>query len=155
MRNLTVAALFVVSTACATTHPTPYRTQFTGDSIVEARPLPPDPASVDLSKYPGDESHVVALEAGMPSPFAGILVDERRAARDWTYRESYIQLRSNYEGDQKELAAQRRIYEEQLNAASKQIESLQPTWWSTHKFEVGFIGGLILGVVVPVAIIVH
>lgn len=135
---------------------------------VEKAPLPPDPAEEELPAEVSKGDWVEPLEEadclnsdgtprkGAPRPCpsrSGIAVSEERAFRDAKYRIRYRELRRNYEADREVWGAHRELYEERLKLADQAIQDLQPSWWDRHKFQLGVIGGIVLGVASSVAII--
>lgn len=108
---------------------------------VETEELPPDPATEELDgELEGDEADVEPYEPRDPHnpSWAGIVISERRAARDGLYRIRYPELRTRYEADRQIWTVHREAYELRLELAETRIGELQPTWWDEHK-------GLVIG----------
>ena len=108
---------------------------------VETEELPPDPATEELAgDPPGAEDDVEPYEPRDPHnpSWAGVVVSERRAARDGLYRIRYKEIRARYDADRQIWTVHREAYEVRLNLAETRILELQPTWWDDHK-------GLVLG----------
>lgn len=123
---------------------------------VEKEQLPPDPENEPLDANVPRGIWVKSLEAnscaqGCPTD-SGIFVSEERAVRDGKYRLRYRELRTTFEADRAVFAAQRELYETRLKLADQAIQRLQPGWWETHKFQIGTIGGFVLGTAAAIAI---
>lgn len=151
-----ILAVLLMSVACA---PVIVKREplFDGDHVVESLTLPALPTSIDLSKFPGNDSTIAGVSKGDPTPFDGILMSEFRAARDGLYRASYVELRTILEADRAEWVAQRAVYEEQLTQAAQKIADLSPGWWGQHKGAVSFIGGFFLAAagILVVTVVTH
>jgi hypothetical protein len=151
---------------CATVKPTP-PTVAPGQKRVEDTPLPPDPETEKLPDGTPKGEWVKPLEKGScvkadgtPVPHApqpcpnvsGISMSEEKAARLTLYKIRYPELRLNYKADRQVWKAHRELYETRLKLADEAIQKLQPGWWTRHKFQVGVVGGLILGAAATIAI---
>jgi hypothetical protein len=152
-----LALILPLFLACAGTLPTT-PTVPVGEKRVETVPLPPDPEAEKLADNVPRGDWVEPQEAGScaPSPAcpakAGILVSEERASRDALFRIRYRELRTNYVSDQKVWGAQRALYEERLKLADQAIQQAQPGWFQRHGFQLGVVGGFLLGSVLTIAI---
>ena len=123
---------------------------------VEREELPPDPATEELPEdLPGGEDDVAVYEPKKlevnPS-WAGLVISERRAARDALFRLRYPELRANYEADRKVWEVHREAYETRLQLAEERILELQPTWWDEKKGVVLGAGGFVFGVIVTLVV---
>jgi hypothetical protein len=166
MRSLACALVCALVCACAGYKPY-VPTVPEGTKRVESTPLPPDPAKEPLPDGFAKGEWVEPLEAGscldkkgettaeaVPCPArSGIAVSEERAYRDGLYRVRYKELRTTCEADRQVWGAHRELYEGRLKLADQAIQDLQPKWWDRHKFQIGTIGGIILGVAATVAIL--
>ena len=93
-------------------------------------------------------------KAAKPCPVeSGLFVSEARAVRDGKYRIQYKELRSNYIADRQVWGSHRELYETRLKLADKEIQNLQPGWWDRNKFQLGVVGGVVLGIATSVAIL--
>lgn len=139
-----------------------------GTKRVETVPLPPDPAAEPLPEGYAKGDWVEPLEAGScldkkgetvaeasaPCPLrSGIAISEERAYRDALYRTRYKELRTTCEADRQVMGAHRELYEGRLKLADQAIQDLQPGWWDRHKFQIGTVGGIILGAAATIAIL--
>jgi hypothetical protein len=134
-----LTALLVLMISCATVKAPAYEPLFSNRP--EAAALPPTPQD-DVAD---SNDPVVGLSKGDPAPFDGVLLGEKKAARVKAFQIRYQELRSLYLADRNVWKAQREVYEFQLEAHEKQIYALAPSWFQQHKFELGFLGGLVLG----------
>jgi hypothetical protein len=163
MRLLVLA---LVATGCASVPviPEPLINQ---RQVVEAKPLPPDPALEALPDGTPAGDWVEALEAAScldkagkalpdaPSPCpsrSGIAVSEARATRDALYRIRYPELRRMYEADRQLWATHRELYEERVRTAAEELKKAQPNWWERHGPALGVVGGFAVGAAATVAI---
>lgn len=125
----------------------------------ELQELPPDAETEEIEGY-GGEDWAEGLEAGecvdadgklvegasKPCPDrSGISVSERRAARLDLYATRYKELRKIALADRKIAQVQREYYEARMQAALKEIERLQPSWWERHDGEILGLAGFALG----------
>jgi len=158
-----VAIFILCAFGCATTKTA--SPVISVDRQWELEELPPDPATDDLSrKFPGGNWVEVqevgdcitesgdAVEAPCPKR-AGIVFSEEKAARAQLYKTRYVELRKTTLADRKITAAQREYYEARLELARKEIERLQPTWWSEHKAEIAGLGMFALGIATTLAVV--
>lgn len=152
---------------CATAAPP--RFLVNPDRQPETRTLPADPATEPLpAGVPANADFVEPSEPGAcldsqgrpvadaPRPCpnrAGIVVGETRAARDGLFRLRYRELRVTYEADRQVWAAQRSLYEGQLQRADAHIQSLQPNWWQQNALGLGIAGGFLLGTVTVIGVL--
>ena len=153
-----VAAL--IAPACGGVRPTRPTVPNSVIKRVEQRPLPPDPATEPLPDGVPKVEWVRPLERGecekAPKPcpaVSGLAISEARAFRDAKYRIRYKELRSNYGADRQVWGAHRELYETRLGLADQTIQDLQPRWWDRNKFQIGVVGGVILGIITSVAIL--
>lgn len=166
MRVLVLGTLVLVG--CATTNAAYVPTvPLTPEKRVEMRALPPDPATEVLPPGTPPGEWVEPVEAGScldkqgkpvsgaPSPCpakSGIETSEARAARDAMYRIRYPELRKTFEADRAVWAAHRELYETRLEDASKALRAAEPNWFQRNAFQLGTVGGFILGAGMAVAI---
>lgn len=132
------------------------------DRRPELNTLPMDPASESLpASTPLDppEDFVVPIEVGECDnfeascpPISGILISEARANRNALYRIRYRELRRTVDADRQVWAAQRALYEAQIEADREEIERLQPTWWERHDGTVLTVVGVVVGAALTVAL---
>jgi hypothetical protein len=127
---------------------------------IEVRPLPPDPATEKLPEGFPKGDWVIPYEAKecreKPEEcpqISGILISESRAYFDAMYRVRYKELRKTFEADRSVMGVHRELYESRLELADREIQNLQPGWWDRHKFQIGVVGGIVLGVAASVAIL--
>jgi len=113
---------------------------------VEEAPLPPDPSIEPPPDGVPSEEWVEPHEPGTCSGKPGILISEGRAARDARFRIRYRELRTICEVDREVWKAHRDLYETRLGLAVRTIQSLQPGWWDRNKFQLGVVGGMVIGV---------
>ena len=129
-------------------------------SKVEEDPLPADPGQykvpkgVDPTEWAQDLEAAtcidgkgnVAPNAGQPCPSqSGELLSEAKALKLAQYAIAYPELRRIFESDRRVWSAQRTLYEDEIKQDEAALEKERPDWWEQHKFEVGVIGGFILG----------
>ena len=138
-----------------------------GTNRVEVKPLPPDPAEAALPEGFAKGDWAEPLEVGgcldkagnqtvemFPCPArSGILLSEEKAWRVGLYQIRYRELRRNYSADQEVWGVHRELYETRLKLADQAIQDMQPGWWDRHKFQIGTVGGIIIGVAASVAIL--
>lgn len=145
-----VLAIFLaVSLGCAARQSSAPAYTIAENRWVEREELPPDPATEELpGDPPGREDDIEAYEPRDPSnpSWAGIVISERRAARDGLYRIRYGELRAHYDADREIWKVHREAYETRLTLAAETIEDLQPTWWDEHKGVVIGISFFVIGV---------
>jgi hypothetical protein len=149
-----LALLLPLFLACAGTLPTP--PTVAEAKRVEQEPLAPDPQEDKLDPNVPKGEWVEPLEANSCTPScparSGILVSEERAVRDGLYRIRYRALRTNYLADRQVWVAHRELYEKRLQLADQAIQKLQPGWWERHRFQLGVVGGFVLGSALTIAI---
>lgn len=139
----------------------------------EAEALPPEPSTEPLvNPATGDaitgEEHAYdineddcILPDGRVNPVAkkpcpglgGVLFTEAKFARWSLYRLRYDQLRVILVSDRQEWAAQRVLYETRLKLADKALFDAQPNWWERHAFDLGIVGGIVVGAAATIAIV--
>jgi hypothetical protein len=166
MRPLALVLVTVVAAGCATAPVVP-QPLISAKQVVEAKPLPPDPALEPLPNGTPAGEWVEALEAascldkagkalpGAPSPCparSGIASSEARAARDALFRIRYPELRRMYEADRELWGAHRALYEERIATAEEELKKAQPNWWQQHGPALGMVGGFVVGAAMTVAI---
>ncbi len=151
MKHL-LAALLLMLPGCATVEHAARPRTIRESQIVEALPLPKHPSDAPLADFPGDEAAVFPISKDEPSPIDGIVVSERRAARDSEYRSRYAELRSVMEADRKVWALHRELYEQQLDAAHSEIQSLEPGWAEKNALQLGVVAGVVIGASVTIGI---
>ena len=165
-RLLSLACACALVSACAGYKPY-FPTVPKGTKRVESTPLPPDPAKEPLPEGFAKGDWVEPLEAGgcldkkgettaegFPCPArSGIAVSEERAYRDALYRTRYKELRTTCEADRQVFGVHRELYEERLKLADQALQDAVPGWWDRHKFQVGTVGGIILGAAATIAIL--
>lgn len=153
-----VILLLLLIAGCATTAPVVEPT-VPAWKMVEAEPLPPDPATEKVPfqdgdwAVPMDEEECITkdgkLVADAPRPCpgkGGILLSEEKTARLKLFQLGYQQLRVNYVADRQVWAAQRVLYETRLKDAAEALHRAQPNWFQAHAFELGLFSGIVVGV---------
>jgi hypothetical protein len=167
MRALVLVTLGLVG--CATTKASTYipTVPDNPEKRVEKRALPPDAATEPLPPGTSKDDFVQAQEAGecldgagnplpgapKPCPIKpGILSGEGRSARDMVYRIRYTELRKLYDSDRAVWNAHRELYETRLEQAETALKDAKPNWFQEHAFQLGVIGGFVLGSAATVAI---
>jgi hypothetical protein len=166
MKPLALTLVLALVAGCATTPVVP-APLINARQVVEAKPLPPDPALEALPAGTPLGDWVEALEAascldkagkpvsGAPSPCpsrSGIAISEERATRDALRRIRYPELRSMYEADRQLWAAHRELYEERIRTAQEELKKAQPNWWQQHGPALGMVGGFVVGAAATIAI---
>lgn len=121
-----------------------------GPRRVEDRAMPARPDSEPL---PDDVNYAEPLLEGDKAPRDGILLSPEKVARFVAIDNGYNQIFGLYESDRVTWQQQRVYYEETIDQANKEIVRLSPTWWDENKFEVGLVGGFIVGVGVTLGIV--
>lgn len=156
MKFLLVATLALVACTPARVHVKPLVPE---ERRVELRDLPVQPNEEPLPADAPTEDWVEPLEAGSCTVMAalcparsGLLISEGRAARDFLYRTRYAELRKVYESDRVVWSAHRELYETQLAATETALQKAQPNWFEQHAFQLGIVGGFLLGAAATVAL---
>lgn len=124
---------------------------FSGSYVVENRPLPSHYKDISVD-FPGEENQVVPMEEGEITPFAGILVSEKRAARDALCRIHYDELRSSYVADRAEWKAQRSAYE-LINLKYLAMIEEQNQWINRNIGAIGLNLGIVLGSALTIGVL--
>lgn len=119
---------------------------------VEMQPLPPDPSTEALPAGTPAGEWLEPLEKGQPASKSGLLTSEARATRDGLFRIRYPELRRNYEADRMVWQAHRELYEERLKAADEALKKAEPGWFQQHAFQLGVVGGFLIGAATTVAL---
>ena len=162
-RALSMLLVFLLS-GCATLAPVPLTIPET--KWVEAEPLPPDPATEKIAAKDGDwivpmdeeqcigKDGKIVSDAPKPCPGkGGLLASEERITRLKLYEMDSKALRLNYMADRRVWAAQRALYEARLKDAGEALQKAQPDWFERHSFQLGVLGGAIIGVVMAVGVV--
>jgi len=148
MRALLISVL-VSGIACA--HAPVMR--YTGPELLPAVETQPLPDAPDKTPIPTELDWVLALQAGETAPKAGILFSPEKTARAKLWQVGYQQIRGMYEADRTYWSQIRAFYDVRLKQANLEIDRLQPSWWDTHKGELGFVSGMVIGAAACISIV--
>jgi hypothetical protein len=162
-KNFCAAALVLLA-GCATLQPVPLTVP--ESKHVEDEPLPTDPATEKVASPDGDwvvplneedcitKDGKLVSDAPKPCPGkGGLLFSEEKAARLKLYQIGYIQLRGNYIADRRVWLVHRELYESRLKDAGEALQRAQPSWFEKHSFQLGVLGGAVIGAGMAVGII--
>jgi len=150
---------------CVTT-PAKWEPSIPVSNYVENDSLPADPTTEKIDSPDGewvaplnegdcwDEKGKLVTDAPKPCPpKGGILFSEGKATRFKLFELRYHELRGNYVVDRRVFGAQRALYESRLKDAGELIQKMQPTWFERHSFQLGILGGAVIGAGMAVGIV--
>jgi hypothetical protein len=104
-----------------------------------------EPPIEERIKLPEQTGVPIVLNKGIPAPYNGILIDERKATEE-------IAIRAERDRRRNEVLLLKRLdiqkdylYRKALYDSYRSVEENSSNWWERNKGSLGFIGGMLVG----------
>jgi hypothetical protein len=102
--------------------------------------------AADEPKETATPSVYIPIAKDEASPIDGIVIDEATAKKNAQQKIELQRVRSDYEVDKRTWSTKEDLYKNAIKERDEKIAS-QQSWWSENKFEVGVVGGVLVGAV--------